>query len=84
MELQQNSVLNEEWQGFPLNRLWSGLSVPIADLGNVFSIWANQRTEGVAENDNAEWTRNLALLVDITEYLNVLNVTMQGPNKLVT
>ena len=38
----------------------------------------------VVELDDPEWTRDLAFLVDITEHLNVLNVTMQGRNKLVT
>ena len=37
----------------------------------------------VLEFDDPEWTRDLAFLVDITEHLNVLNVTMQGRNKLV-
>ncbi|QQP37618.1 Uncharacterized protein FKW44_017941 [Caligus rogercresseyi] len=36
------------------------------------------------ELDDPEWARDLAFLVDITEHLNVLNVTMQGRNKLVT
>ena len=38
----------------------------------------------VVELDDPEWTRDLAFLVDITEHLNVLNVSMQGRNKLVT
>ncbi|QQP39750.1 Uncharacterized protein FKW44_013562, partial [Caligus rogercresseyi] len=38
----------------------------------------------VEELDDPEWIRDLAFLVDITEHLNVLNVTMQGRNKLVT
>ncbi|KAJ3587789.1 hypothetical protein NHX12_022571 [Muraenolepis orangiensis] len=38
----------------------------------------------VVQLDDPEWTRDLAFLVDITEHLNVLNVTMQGRNKLVT
>ncbi|XP_060765882.1 general transcription factor II-I repeat domain-containing protein 2A-like [Neoarius graeffei] len=38
----------------------------------------------VEELDDTEWTRDLAFLVDITEHLNLLNVNMQGRNKLVT
>lgn len=38
----------------------------------------------VVELDNPEWTRDLAFLVDITKHLNVMNVNMQGCNKLVT
>ncbi|KAL2083019.1 hypothetical protein ACEWY4_020792 [Coilia grayii] len=34
--------------------------------------------------DDPEWVRDLAFLVDITGHLNVLNVAMQGRNKLVT
>ena len=38
----------------------------------------------VVELEDPEWTRDLAFLMDITEHLNVLNVNMQGRNKLVT
>ena len=38
----------------------------------------------VVKLDDPEWTRDLAFLVGITEHLNVLSVTMQGRNKLIT
>ncbi len=43
-----------------------------------------QKGKPVAELDEPDWLTDLAFLVDITEHLNVLNVNMQGRNKLVT
>ena len=41
-----------------------------------------QRGKPVAELDEQDMSAGLAFLVDITEHLNVLNVNMQGCNKL--
>lgn len=43
-----------------------------------------QKGKPVTELDDPDWLADLAFLVDITEHLNVLNVSMQGRNKLVT
>lgn len=43
----------------------------------------DKKGKPVAELDDPDWLHDLAFLVDITEHLNVLNVNMQGRNKLV-
>ncbi|KAM4562536.1 general transcription factor II-I repeat domain-containing protein 2-like [Odontesthes bonariensis] len=53
-------------------------------LRNEIAEFMQAKGKPVEELDDPEWTRDLAFLVDITEHLNVLNVTMQGRNKLVT
>lgn len=47
-------------------------------------LFMNEKGKPVAELDDPDWLHDLAFLVDITEHLNVLNVNMQGRNKLVT
>lgn len=38
----------------------------------------------VSELNNIDWIKDLAFLVDITTHLNVLNVQLQGKNKVIT
>ncbi|KAL4135442.1 hypothetical protein QTP88_007051 [Uroleucon formosanum] len=38
----------------------------------------------VSELNNIDWIKDLAFLVDITTHLNVLNVQLQGKNKIIT
>jgi len=52
-------------------------------LHNVLAVFRAQMGFGVPELSDSAWLSDLALLVDVSKHLNVLNIKLQGRNKLI-
>ena len=54
------------------------------DLQHIFKLFMVSKNKFVPDLDDEDWLTDLALLVDITAYLNELNMGLPGENQLIS